>query len=198
MMNKVSAILVTYKRPNELRQIVKVLGDYPFIDEILVRDNEVESENLKCYGRYVMAQQARNEWLYMQDDDCIVKNIWQMYELFDGSQFVNAIKIDRMSFYSGRDSLLGWGAFLCKSWISVLDKYIAKYGEDMILKREADRIFTSLLGVPKRTVVANVTDFPCAMDPKSLSLQPDHFNFRNLAINRCKEILKNENSVVSL
>ncbi len=185
MASKVSAVLLRYKRERELKQIVRNLRQYDFIDEIIIHDNR--RINLITYGRYVAAMRAKNKIIYVQDDDCIVNNIRQMYELFDGQRLINAMKRERISFYQGKDSLVGWGCFFDKAWLSVLNKYVDKFGEDFILHREADRIFTSLLETPRYTVCADVTDFPSAMDKSSLSLNSEHETIKRIALERCIE-----------
>lgn len=185
-MNKlVTAVLLTYKRDKELKQIIESLKQFEFITEILICDNNV---NRIIYGRYETALKAANEDIYVQDDDCIVNNIRQMHKLYDGTLFINSIKANRMSDYNGQESLVGWGAFFNKNWITVLNKYIEIYGEDSLLLREADRIFTYLLEVPRLTVAANVTDFPCANDKSSLGYQKEHQESRQEALRRCKII----------
>lgn len=191
MAPKVSAVLITYKRPLEIEAIINHLKGFDFINEILVRD-QANGKNLITYGRYITALKAKNEFIYVQDDDCIVHNIRQMYELFTSSRLINAMKKECMSRYSGRDSLVGWGAFLNKNWPKCLNRYIEQYGEDNILYREADRIFTSLLlnEMPRHTVLADVTDFPSAMSRDSLSLYPLHEYYKKIALARIEEILK--------
>jgi hypothetical protein len=190
MQMKISAVLINYNRPRELEEIKKHLSGYSFIDEIIVRDNA--ADNLISYGRYVAMREARNPIIYFQDDDCIIGNLQKLYDEFcnyHGQVFVNGMKAERMQFYNGPDSMCGWGAFLYKDWVWVLDLYIQKYGIDYVLMREADRIFTMLMRVPRRTIVADVKDFPSAMSPDALSLQLNHEDYKRIAIERSRKVL---------
>lgn len=181
---KVTAVLLKYRRPDELKEIVEQLEGYDFIDEILIRDNI--KENLMGYGRYVTAKKAKNDTIYVQDDDCII-DVKKLYDLYDGTRLINGMKSSHMLFYRGKDSMVGWGAFFEKSWIEVFDKYIDKYGVDDILIRESDRIFTSL--VPRKTIVMEVNDFPSATAHFSLYRQPKHEEYKDLARERINEII---------
>lgn len=189
---KVSAILIKYQRIDELAKIIETLKQYPFIDEILIHDNT--KQNIKMYGRYYAVRRARNQMIYVQDDDCIVGNLNQIYNYFvkgKCTELVNGMKPERAPFYAGLDTLVGWGAFFNKDWIGVLDWYLDKYGMDQIFLRETDRIFTSLCRAvaPRVTVPAVIMDFPSAMSPNALSLQREHEQSRAEAVSRCKEIL---------
>jgi len=181
---KVSAVLLKYHRPKELDAICDHLKQYDFIDEVLIRDNT--EENLMGYGRYLTAKKARNETIYVQDDDCII-DVQKLYDIYDGTKLINGMKLSGIDAYSGRDSMVGWGTFFDKSWIKLLDKYINKFGVDDVLIREADRIFTSLL--PRTTIVMNVKDFPSALSKDALFRHPEHWDYKDKALKRLREIL---------
>lgn len=187
-MIKVTAVLLRYKRPDELRAVIEDLKRYPFIDEILVKDNRFFNDIM--FGRYLRARDARNEHIYVQDDDCIVESIEDLYNAYDGEALVNGMKPERAHSYRGADTLMGWGAFFRKDWLSTFDPYIERYGCDRLLKREADRIFTVLLSVPKHTRTAWIRDFTSAMAPYALSLQRCHIGTRYEALRRCSAILQ--------
>lgn len=179
---KVTAVLLKYHRLKELKEIIKHLKGYDFIDEILIHDNT--KENLMGYGRYVTAKKAKNDTIYVQDDDCIIE-VEKLYKHYDGTKLINGMKAGHLGMYGGADSMVGWGTFFDKSWIKVLDKYISEYGVDDILIREADRIFTSLL--PRYTVVMDVEDFPSANSEEALYRQPNHWIYKQIALKRVNE-----------
>ena len=181
---KVTAVLVKYQRPEELDTICDHLGTFDFIDEILIHDNT--EENIMCYGRYKTALKAKNETIYVQDDDCII-DVQKLYDKYDRTKLINGMKKSHMLTYSGVDSMAGWGMFFEKSWIKILDKYINKFGEDDILIRESDRIFTGLL--ERETVVINVEDFPSATSKSALYRQPSHYEYKVKALERLRQIL---------
>jgi len=181
---KVSAVLIKYQRPKELKKIIKHLKGYDFIDEILIHDNT--KTNIMCYGRYITANKARNETIYVQDDDCII-DVQKLYDKYNKTKLVNGMKKEAAFIYSGVDSLVGWGTFFEKSWIKVLDKYINRFGEDHILIRESDRIFTGLL--ERETIVIDVEDFPSASAKYAMYKQPLHYDYKLKALERLREIL---------
>lgn len=193
-MGKVSAVLLSWKRPRELKKIKAHLNKIDFIDEIIVWKNTPRN-NKMSYGSYLGAKGAKNDIIYIQDDDCIVENIREIYATFDGKHLSNAVKANRMRGYGRQknsepySTVVGWGAFFKKEWIKVFDKYIKKYGEDEILYREAGRIFTMLLAKKHNTIVAKLKEFPSARGSMALYHQPDHFIKKRLAIKRTQEIL---------
>jgi len=195
MEKKVSAILLSWERPEELKQIEEYLSKIDFIDEIIIWKNTPQN-NKMVYARYLATRWAKNDIIYVQDDDCIVENIREIYATFDGEHLSNAVRANNMPKYGRQknnepySTVTGWGAFFKKDWMKVFDKYIEKYGEDEILYREADRIFTILLARKHNTIAARMTEFPSAKKgPMALSLQPDHLRTKTLAIKRVTEIL---------
>lgn len=192
-MTKVTAVLLRWKRHQELEKIEAHLQTFPFIDEIIIWDN-TRGQNDINYGRYLGAMEAKNETIYTQDDDCIIENVEELYNAYvanEGKRLVNGMKKERMHFYRGRDSMMGWGGFFERSWIACLQVYVDKYGKDAVFYRETDRIFTSLLRVPRLTMIADVKDFPSAMAGYSLSLQRDHETMKAMALHR-SQLLRGE------
>lgn len=192
---KVTAILVSWKRPNELREIIKHLGTIKFIDEILVWQN-TSANNKINYGRYLGALNAKNNIIYVQDDDCIVENIEEIYTTFDDKHLSNGIKPGAMGYYGSQkgnepySTIMGWGSFFKKEWVLVLNKYIEKYGEDYLFYRETDRIFSVLLCRRHNTIPARIKDFPSATSPTALYRQSEHIACGNEAIKRVGRIVK--------
>ena len=177
--NAVTACLLSYKRSENMQAIVDSIHPFDFIDEILVWNNNplqklaltgakvkvIESvENKICYGRFLCAMQTSNEFIYVQDDDAIIKNIPQLYQAFlhNSNGITHALQpnhLSRLEDYShfyGQSALLGWGAFFKKSWIQVLEKFLFKHQEDYLFRREADQIFSLLLKVKHNALPAAI------------------------------------------
>jgi glycosyltransferase involved in cell wall biosynthesis len=178
----VSACLLSYKRPYHLQQIVNSLHPYEFIDEILVWNNNPginlslrgdkvrvinASENTLCLGRFLCAKQARNEVVYVQDDDVLVKNVPELYQCFlkDPTRITHNLsnlhyeRQNRAVYSEGHYALLGWGSFFLKEWINVLDE-CRKTCDDLIFRRAADKFFTILQGKRHTTLLGDLTIFP--------------------------------------
>jgi hypothetical protein len=148
----ITACLITWKRQHLIPKIIENLQQYPFISEIIVRDNS-KCENIINYGRYDAALRASNDIIYTQDDDCIVNNIEEIYNSFisdptcishSGTDYYES-DIPNNIYGDAQMALAGWGSIFDRRWIPVLDKYIEKYGKDYCFYRETDRIFSLLL-----------------------------------------------------
>lgn len=188
---KVTACLITWKRQHNLPKIIEHLKKHDFIDEIMIRDNNIE-ENIINYGRYVNALKAKNDIIYTQDDDYILENLGDLYEAFikDPTTIAHAgpdYYLRDMSnniWGENQMSLMGQGSFFDRRWIPVLDKYIEKYGKDFCFYRETDRIFSILQGKRSNFIVGRLTQFPEADDKDALCKQGDHIAYKELAIER--------------
>lgn len=143
-MNKITACLIT--RLPEYPKIVLERLTLGFFDEILIC-----TESPSVYKRYELAAQAKNDIIYVQDDDCLV-NYQVLFSKYNG-QITNTMTLPFVKKYEEMGcTLMGWGSFFQKSMLSVFDKYIEKYREDEHLLREADRIFT-YLNKPFNTII---------------------------------------------
>jgi len=192
----VSAVIITWKRQYNIPKIVENLLKYPFISEIIIVDHS-KCENLKAgYGRFTNSLRAKNDIIYTQDDDCIVHNIQGIYNKFmeDSSKLaysgIEGYEKKIETFGKQQLALLGWGSMFKKEWIGVLDKYIKVYGKDECLLREADRIFTLLLGKHHNFVPGGITHLEGKDDSNALCQQSDHVASKQLAIQRSLEIWK--------
>jgi len=206
-----SVCLISWKRPDNVRTIVEHLRVHPRIDDIVVWNNNPDaplviegddvtvinsSKNVVTYGRFLATKHARHDIIYTQDDDCIVGNIDHLFETFDldSSSIAHGLKLGHLMqnsgnlFGCGHVALLGWGSVFDRRWCSAIDKYIEVYGEDELLRRKADRIFTLLLERRHRSIPAVVTDLPGASGPESLSVRSDHESLTAEAISRVMTI----------
>ena len=143
-MNKITACLIT--RLPEYPKIVLERLTLGFFDEILIC-----TESPSVYKRYELAAQARNEIIYVQDDDCLV-NYQNLFKHYQGD-ITNTMTLPFKPKYDDMEcTLVGWGCFFPKNFLSVFKKYIAAYGMDEHLYREADRIFT-FFNKPYNTII---------------------------------------------
>ena len=166
-MERVSACVLSWRRPHNLPAIVAELGRHSFVDEILIWANDPavpldftdarvrvlsSRENVGCYGRYLCAEQARNRIVYVQDDDCLLANMDELAAVFrrDPTRIAHAL---RAGHFAERHlqvhgdcqvALVGWGAFMLRDWTSVLDRVPASLRAGVLFRREADRFFSVL------------------------------------------------------
>ncbi len=166
-MEKISAVLIT--REEIFPEIIMDRLDIDFFD----------------YHRYLAAAKAKNDIIYVQDDDTMV-NFQVLFSKYNG-QLTNTMTKAFQEKYKDLDcTLVGWGCYFPKSALSVFDKYIAKYGVDMHLAREADRIFTHL-NKPWNTVIQPHEDLFQTQD--RMGYQENHYASMADALEKCKSLL---------
>lgn len=173
-MIKATCVLITKKSeyPKE------VLASLDF-DEVLI-----ETECPSIYRRYELALKAKNDLIYVQDDDCIV-DPQLIFEKYYGL-ITNAMTPHHFEAYKNTGiTLVGWGAFFPKHMID-FTKYLEKYPKDDLFLSQTDRIFT-YLNQPFNSIVMDIQHLPTAVEPGRMSTSPDHWD--NLA--KIKERLYN-------
>lgn len=174
-MDKVSAVLIT--RDKEIHPALKEsLKDF---DEVLVK-----TESPSVYERYLLAEKAKNEIIYVQDDDALIdhEEIWKAYK----GQLTAGITLPH--WYGYKDSgitLVGWGCFFPKYMLKSFQPYIDKYGVDAHLLREADRIFT-YLNRPHTIVIQDHFDFIPQVE--RMWQEPEHWRSMRAAIEKVKTL----------
>ncbi len=174
---KISAVLIT--REETYPEIILERLDLGFFDEILII-----GECPSVYHRYLAAKKAKNSIIYFQDDDCLV-NYQVLFSKYNG-QLTNTMTLPFQKAYEPLGvSLVGWGTFFPAEMLGVFDKYIAQYGVDQHLLREADRIFT-YLNRPFNTIIMPHEDLFQHQD--RMSHDPDHFKSAHEALAKVKAI----------
>lgn len=176
-MEDVTAVLITrdVEYPNIILERL-ICTDF-FKDIIIV------TECQSVYHRYLAAAKAETEHVFVLDDDALV-NFQFLWSKYDKKRITNAMPLPFIEKYKNVGcTLVGWGCYFPKSMISVFDKYIAKYGIDQHLLREADRIFTHL-NQPWNTVIQPHEDLNQTQD--RMGYQPEHYISMNEALEKCK------------
>ena len=210
----VSACLVSWKRPQNLPVIVQALRRVECIDEILIWNNNpgvrlelsesntrvIQSgENLSRYGRFACAAQARNPVVYVQDDDALNHDILGLYDRFlhDPTRIAHALapshwaQRNRRVYGESQAALIGWGAFFCKEWLSVLDELPPPTRQDPLFRREADAFFSLLLERNHNAVPGQIAHLHGHSTPGiALWCDPGHRSLTNLAIHQALRWLR--------
>lgn len=142
---RVTAVVVT-KGDRDISSVTDTLKQF---DELIIWDNTKTPIDLKIYGRYAGAFCARNEFVYIQDDDCIVDSSELTGQFQRECQSTGKILCnfpsDRRRDYQGTGiSLLGWGTIFSKRFLSSFDKYLSVFPQDELFLRECDRVFSFL------------------------------------------------------
>lgn len=173
---KISCVLIT--REKTYPSIIWERLTLGFFDEIIV-----ETKCKSIYTRYELAKKAANKIIYVQDDDCLV-NYQSLFKRYNG-RITNTMTLPFMPRYEEMGcTLVGWGCYFPKTMLGVFNKYIAKYGKDAQLLREADRIFT-YLNKPFNTVIMPHEDLPRASQDAAMWKEQEHFPSAAEAIRKC-------------
>jgi hypothetical protein len=136
-------------------------------DEVLV-----ETKCPSVARRYELALKARNDLIYVQDDDCLV-DTKALIRAYNG-QITNFMTPGHYASYEGSGiTLIGWGALFPKKMIN-FDKYLDVYGVNPLFLSQADRVFT-YLNQPHNSLITNVNHLPSATDGSRMSTQSDHW-----------------------
>ncbi len=175
---KISAVLIT--RESQYPEIILDRIDIDFFDEIIV-----VPECPSIYHRYVAAKTAKNDLIYVQDDDCMV-NFQVLFSKYDGRLTNTMTKTFQEKYKDLGCTLVGWGTYFPKSMLACFDKYIAKYGVDQHLLRESDRIFTAM-NQPWNTVIQPHEDL--FQSPERMGYQPEHYSSMAEALEKVKAIV---------
>ncbi len=218
----VTACLITYRRPDNIGRIVSHLIQQPFIDRILIRDND-KGRNDNVWARYNLAENAGAEIVFTQDDDCIVRDIQRIYDAFiaDPTRIAFGLHPSHFPIWSNYTfpecqlAMMGWGAFFKPEWIApALNRYIhsvphLRYRKDSIprtapnvdefldehqfFRRETDRIFSLMMARQHNPLLTeNLEHLPGASSGHAMSLETNHYASRAKAIERCRAILAGE------
>jgi hypothetical protein len=149
----------------------EILASLQGFGEIIVGDG------LKwgVYGRYQAVARARYDTVYTQDDDCVV-DIDALLNEYKPGEFLTNMTIERKMDYIGNLTLIGWGAiFPVFLPIEYLSKYLDKFGDTPLFRRECDRVFTGL--TQHRTVFVPVRNLLSAVAPGRLWTDPHHKDY---------------------
>ncbi len=172
-MKNVTAVLIT--RDKEYPKEINLEG----FGEVIIK-----TESPHVFQRYLEAENAKNDIIYFQDDDCIVdyKTLYRQYNGF----ITSGITEHHLNAYRGSGvTLVGWGCFFPKSMLTNIGKYIERYGADAHLLRESDRIFT-YLNQPHNNIVMPHTDF--RPQTGRMWQESDHWTSMAGAIEKCRAI----------
>jgi len=194
----VTAVLLNWRRPDNIRPIVESLHDQPFVDDVVIWDNaEWDDErerswlmprttvvrtgrNIGCLGRFVAAgYHAFHEWVITQDDDVLIHNWGEIYkqalahtDVITGNMHLNEdashgglIYVDGTCW----DIWLGYGSMFRRDLIGDLfGRYASRWGEDDVLRRDADRVFATSLGRRHHAIQAHMTNLPGIDGPMAI------------------------------
>lgn len=169
---KITAVVVT-KGDRDISQVTQSLSHF---DELIVWNNSRTPKDLMVFGRYAAAFIARNEHIYIQDDDCLIDTNKLLVEYENSSKifevFSNFPKDRRQEYAETNITLLGWGSIFHKSTLGVFDEYLSEYPFDELFLRECDRVFSHQASVLVTDV--GVTHLPYAYGDDRMGKENRH------------------------
>lgn len=173
---KVSAVLIT-REPAWPAEAYPRLPSFTEFDEVLVETN--------CPGihrRFELAAAARNDVVYVQDDDVDV-DVVDLLVHYDG-RLTNVMDERQIPIYAESGAtLIGWGALFPKRLID-FSRWRACFGDEPIPSREYDRVFT-YLAQPHNTIVR-----PIRMLRRSVAMSSDglHYQSRDRIFEKLRQL----------
>lgn len=224
-------VLINWARPWNIPKIISAVCKYPFVNEVIVWDNsgklnipgweaipEFENDhstsvkiirsdkNVHTYGRFLAAEQAKNDNIVTCDDDVIPLHMEWLYKTYCRTRTPTAF-VSEGSYLNEQYRpwlQLGWGSCFTKDSVRVLDKWVAKYGYDELLYRKADRIFTTLCGMDRNMYhgsyerLKNPNGGLSENDESSLWHRSDHVELTQQAVEKALELKDETTTTLSL
>lgn len=181
--------------PTEVSAVLVTRGDVPMdkiyasireagITDLVVWNNAARERDLACYGRYEAIKEARNEWIFQQDDD-LVSPVAALLDLVDPER-------DRWTIVANNRPNEEWPltaigcVFHRDLALDCFVPYTDTYGFDEDFCRICDVVFAYRNAY--RRVWLGYEDMPWQCAPNSMYLQPDHMVVRERARLRTLEL----------
>jgi len=197
---KVSAVVLSYRRPRNVKRIVAGLLEHRFVEDVVIWHNgEHESpkvpvggrcrmflsgENKYTYGRFLALRFCRYDIILTVDDDYLVQNWPELLAQHYSHPWVVTAGLTPGHYNADRNNrwgtchevLLGFGSVFNRRIAEpALQQYIDTHGHDEVLLRKADRLFTMLTNRHHNVVPADVEELPLARDEEvALYRRKDH------------------------
>jgi hypothetical protein len=177
--------------PSEVSAVLVTRGDVPMdrildsikaagITDIVVWNNNTRPINLSCYGRYEGIKEAKNEFIFQQDDDLITP-VAEILDAYDPVEDCRTIVANNRADEEWR--LTAIGCVFHRSLADCFDEYLRLYGFDADFCRVSDVVFAYQHDY--RRVVLGYEDLPNASTfGSSMYLEHDHMAVRYRARER--------------
>ncbi len=181
--SEVSAVIVT-RGDISLKPVLDTL---PF-DDIVIWNNRAR-DNVMLYGRYVAMREARNQVVYVQDDDCTLtpEAIETLLAEYRPREIVANMPVSRWDDYPD-SCLVGWGAVFDRVLPRrAFERYARRYplGANAFM-RDCDLVFTTL--TPHVKLDLGFAHLPWAEMPYRLFRQPEHAGVREKILQQARDV----------
>jgi len=181
--DKVSAVLIT-RGDVDLGPILETL---PY-EDVVVWDGRERDEHPGTYGRYLAMSEARNDVIYLQDDDCIFRHHNELLTGYEPGVLTavyghgeNPDGLDDMALVHG-------GAVVDRSLsLSAFDRYLERWPVDEGFYREADMIHGTLCP-HKHVDLPYEIRMEIATRPSRMANQPWQRDLKHEITNRARAV----------
>lgn len=185
-LSDVSAVIVT-RGDVDLRPVLELL---PF-EDVVIWDNS-KRRDVSVYGRYLGTLEAKNEIIYVQDDDALFADFPGLLAEYEEGKIVCNMPVDHRR--GEEQALVGWGSLFsrCLAWDAFkrwpYHDYISPDYPDAeaLFHRTCDIVFTVL--TPFKRVDLGKFDLPHAHHPHKMHLQPGYHEERELVLQKALEL----------
>lgn len=180
----ISAIIVT--RGNV--DLAPILDTLPY-EDLVIWNNAERRIDYKAFGRYAAIPEARQPFIYWQDDDVIFTRHAELLDAYEPGKLVTNMDGPWINGAGYRDKVYMQGAgSLIDSRIpaKIWEQYLAKWPWDDDALTEADFVFGTL--VPGKVVDLGYEVRPFADDPDRLYQTPGQTERKWRMIARCLEM----------
>lgn len=185
-----TAVLVTRGDVN----MEPILESLPKAMDVVIWDNSKRPYDAGVYGRYVAIAEASRQFIYFQDDDCLLspETFQALADAFTTSYVVGNAFDDAERLHRYRETtLLGWGALFHRDLpFKAFTKYERYFPIDEEFKRGlgAEIVFPML--TPNRTITCGVEwlddDGPVLERPNRMWKQPGFYESTRMWLERAR------------
>ncbi len=181
--SEVSAVLVTRGNVDMTEILDQLTADG--IEDIVIWNNAERQRDMSCYGRYLAIGEAKNEYIFHQDDD-LVSPAGELLKHYDPVRDRHSILMNNR--IDEEWPLTAIGALFHRDLADCFDEYVAEYGFDDDFCRVCDVVFA--YQHPIRRLVLGYRDLPWASDPaSSMYLEDGHMHVRIRARQRIFDLI---------
>lgn len=184
--SEVSAVIVT--RGDKPAAVQRIVQELPF-DDVVVFNNSVTLYDFKVYGRYIGMHLAKNNIIYVQDDDCLIphETIKMLLDGYEPGKIIASMPSDHGEYSDS--CLVGWGAIFDRylPWESFV-KFGHRYDLDYFAEA-CDVIFTTL--TPFIRVEGSHINFEFAYGDDRMYNQPNHDSMRQEVLSKARMVRDN-------
>lgn len=207
--NRISVVLLSWKRPKNIPIILKQLAASDLVNEIILWNNNPHiklksnyskvivihsQKNFGTLARYCVSFLSQNETILIQDDDLVltpkqIKIIYHKYKQNKNRLYgcfgrnIRSGKYIKRNAYGNVDIIIGRTIMFNKKHLFKFFKYLENFGSHL----EDDILFSFSMKTKHKVIqVGEIRELP---NDYALSKRPDHLLKRQKMVNYCLKSL---------